>query len=78
MGKRHGLGSGGVMKRYMKIPLMTDRGLCDLKFEPHEFGDPHSVTITIPEACEGKLQLPRSLFGIAFNRQLRTAFMEGE
>lgn len=48
----------------MKIPLMSEYGLEHLIIGPHEFGDPHSVTIRLPPytLAAKKINLPRNLF----------------
>lgn len=54
-----------MAKSLFRIPLaLSGHTLADFPYlviEEHEFGDPYSVTIRLPEELNGKISLPRSV-----------------
>lgn len=46
----------------LKIPMMYKEYMEDIIFSEHEFGDPKSITITLPSHNDGKIHLPRHFF----------------
>ena len=55
--------NGRVDLQSLRVPLQLKSGrFADLVFTPHEYGDPHSVVVTLPRGSGNRVSLPRRFF----------------
>ena len=59
---------------HLLIPILLPSGLAAIEITPSDYGDPYSVKITLPDACNGSVQLSRTMFSHEMQEHMRRIF----